>query len=179
MASDICCVYMPAQWMTARPQWAAGETMCHLPLQAAQARAARAAARAQGEQEELEAAQQEARPRVVLEVAPRRARVVVAWRPLCHAWRPSALTSNTQIRNADARGHWICTAHGARCTRLNVKASSGPRARIRMRLIVAFRMRVGRFYNGQRADSQTKSPPRWVSSRDCGCLKVRGIGRLV
>ena len=30
-ASDMCCFYMPAQWMMARLQWAAGEKMCHLP----------------------------------------------------------------------------------------------------------------------------------------------------
>ena len=27
----MCCFYMPAQWMMARLQWAAGEKMCHLP----------------------------------------------------------------------------------------------------------------------------------------------------
>ena len=30
LASDMCCFYMPAQWMAARPQWAAGEKVCHV-----------------------------------------------------------------------------------------------------------------------------------------------------
>ena len=30
-ARDMCCFYMPVQWVMACLQWAAGETMCHFP----------------------------------------------------------------------------------------------------------------------------------------------------
>ena len=50
MASDMCCFYMPAQRLTARPRWAAGEQVCHLP-QAAHERAA-AITEAREEEEE-------------------------------------------------------------------------------------------------------------------------------
>ena len=39
-ASDMCCSYMPAQWVVVSClQWAAGEKMCHLPSRTARSRA--------------------------------------------------------------------------------------------------------------------------------------------
>ena len=34
-AGDTCCFYMPVQWVMPCLHWAAGEKMCHLPLEAA------------------------------------------------------------------------------------------------------------------------------------------------